>query len=269
LTFVDKEGYSLFNVNFSKEYKMFRTLCACLSLLALIGCGEKKNQAKVKPLIVITSPDNPPFEFKDTAKGGDQVIGFDMDVVQKLGEQLGRPVQIVEADYSTLIPSLQSGRADMTLATICPTEERRKSVDFSDPYYTAKLALLVRDDSTIASEKELNDKKLGAQLGSTHETLAHRWEKETPGLSVVSLNKVGDLVQELRSDRLQAILTEETTARNIAVAAPGLKVVVLNVPGEAFSIAFPKGSPLVEPVNEALKKMKGNIQEIEKKWIVK
>ncbi|MBP9692201.1 MAG: transporter substrate-binding domain-containing protein [Alphaproteobacteria bacterium] len=248
---------------------MFRTLCACLSLLTLIGCGEKKNQNEVKPLIVITSPDNPPFEFKDTAKGGDQVIGFDMDVAQKLGEHLGRPIQIVEADYSTLIPSLQSGRADMSLATICPTDERRKSVDFSDPYYTSKVAFLVRDDSTIASQKELNDKTLGTQLGSTHEALAHKWEKETPGLSVVSLNKVGDLVQELRSGRLQAILTEETAARNIAVAAPGLKVVVLNTPGEAFSIVFPKGSPLVGPVNEALKKMKDDLQAIEAKWIAK
>jgi polar amino acid transport system substrate-binding protein len=165
LTFGDKEGYSHFRTNFSKECKMFRTLCACLSLLTLIGCGEEKNQNEVKPLIVITSPDNPPFEFKDTAKGGDQVIGFDMDVAQKLGEHLGRPIQIVEADYSTLIPSLQSGRADMSLATICPTDERRKSVDFSDPYYTSKVAFLVRDDSTIASQKELNDKTLGTQLG--------------------------------------------------------------------------------------------------------
>jgi ABC-type amino acid transport substrate-binding protein len=66
----------------------------------------------------------------------------------------------------------------------------------------------------------------------------------------------------------QAILTEET-ARNIAVAAPGLKVVVLNTPGEAFSIVFPKGSPLVGPVNEALKKMKDDLQAIEAKWIAK
>jgi polar amino acid transport system substrate-binding protein len=269
LTFGDKEGYPLLRIHFSKEYKMFRTLSACLSLLALIGCGEKKNQAEVKPLIVITSPDNPPFEFKDTAKGGDQVIGFDMEVAQKLGEHLGRPVQIIEADFSTLIPSLQSGRADMAIAELAPTDERRKSVDFSNDYYVNKSALLVPEDSDVASEKDLGGKKLGVQLGISNETLAHKWAKETAELSVVSLNKVGDIVQELKSGRLQAVLIGDSVARKIAASTPGLKVVTLDLSGGNLAIAFPKGSPLVGPVNEALKKMTGDIQQIESKWVVK
>lgn len=248
---------------------LMRSLWACISLFLLISCGEKKNHNEQKPLIIITSPDNPPFEFKDTAKGGDQVIGFDMEVAQKLGERLGRPVKIVEADFSSLIPSLQSGRADMSLSCFFPTDERRKSVDFSDPYYTYKLSLLIPHDSSIASEKELQSKKLGVQLGSSHEALAQKWMKDIPDLSLVSLTKVGDLVQELKSGRVQAILTEDITAKNIAAATPGLKVVVLEAPGEGLSIAFPKGSPLVAPVNEALKTMQEDIKQIESKWIAK
>src|ERR1700722_11467731 len=96
---------------------MLRFFFVYLSLFSLVGCGEKKNtDAAQKPLIVITSPDNPPFEFKDTAHGGDRVIGFDMDVAQKLGEQLGRPIKIVETEFAAIIPSLQSGRGDMGLA---------------------------------------------------------------------------------------------------------------------------------------------------------
>ncbi|MBS0272347.1 MAG: amino acid ABC transporter substrate-binding protein [Proteobacteria bacterium] len=246
---------------------LMRSFYICLSLFLLVACGEKKNQTEEAPLVIITSPDNPPFEFKDTASGGDQVIGFDMDVVHKLGEYLGRPIKIVEADFSALIPSLQSGRADMSISGFFPTEERRKSVDFSDPYYSYKLALLVPESSTLTSEKELNDKKLGVQLGSSHEAMGRKWVETTPGLSLVSLNKIGDLVQELKNGRIQSILIEDTTARNIAATTPGLKVVVLNVPGEALAIAFPKGSSLVTAVNEALKKMKGDIQEIESKWI--
>ena len=245
---------------------MFRTLCACLSFLTLIGCGEKKNQPEVKPLIVITSPDSPPFEFKDTAQGGDKVIGFDMDVVHKLGERLGRPIQIVEADFTALIPSLQSGRADMAIAYLSATDERRKSVDFSDPYYTSKKDLLVLETSPLTSEKELDDQKLGVQLGSASETMAQDWKKQMPGLSLVPLNKIGDLVQELKNGRIQAVLAEDVVVKKIAASTPGLKVISLNNPGDSFAIAFPKGSGLVLQTNYALKTMKGEIVQMAKKW---
>lgn len=246
---------------------LLRIFYVCLSLIFLATCGEKKNSEEQKPLVVITSPDSPPFEFKDTAHGGDKIIGFDIDVAYKLGEYLGHPIKIVEADFSSLIPSLQSGRADLAIAYLYPTSERRKSVDFSDPYYISKVALLVPEASQITVEKDLEGKKLGVQLGTAHETLGHKWAKEFPGISVTSLNKNGELVQELKNGRIQAILLEGIVAQKIAASTPGLKVVVLNVPGDPLAIAFPKGSPWVAPTNEALKKMKGDIQQIEAKWI--
>jgi arginine/lysine/histidine transporter system substrate-binding protein len=244
-----------------------RFFLVCLSLISLVGCGEKKNTEAQKPLIVITSPDNPPFEFKDTAHGGDQVIGFDIDVVKKLGEYLGRPIKIEETDFPAVIPSLQSGRADMAIAQLAATDERRKSVDFSDPYYTNVFSLLVPENSTITSEKELNDKKVGVQLGSSYEPWVHKLAESMPGLSIVSLNKIGDLIQELKSGRLQAVVIGDTIAHKIAASTSGLKVIPLHTQGESLSIAFPKGSPLVAPTNEALKKMKGDIAKMQAKWM--
>ncbi len=243
-----------------------RVFCLCLSLVFMASCGEKASDDGKKPIIVITSPDSPPFEFKDTARG-DEVIGFDMDVVHKVGEQLGRPIKVIEADFSTLIPSLQSGRADMAIAYISPTEERSKSVDFSKPYYVTNVSLLVSENSNITSERDLQNVKLGVQLGTANENIAKNWEKDTPDLTLVSLNKIGELVQELKNGRIQAILLEEIVGRKIAKANPGLKVVVLPSLGTPLSIAFPKGSPLVAPTNEALDKMKDEIHQIELKWI--
>ncbi len=244
-----------------------RVFCLCFSLIALAGCGEKENNNGPKPLIVITSPDQPPFEFKDTAQGGDKVIGFDMDIIQKVAEHLGRPLKIIEADFSGIVPSLQSGRADMGIADLSATDERRKSVDFSDPYYTDKKTLLVLEDSTITSEEDLNDKKLGAQLGSTNATLAQKWAASIPGLTVVTLGKGGALVQELKNGRIQALVVTEAAAHKIASSTPGLKIITLKKPeGGPSAIAFPKGSPLIEPTNKALKDMKGDIEQFEKKW---
>ena len=244
-----------------------RILCLCFSLMVLAACGEKSKQSDgQKALVVLVSPDNPPFEFKDTAQGGDKVIGFDMDVIQKVGEHLGRPIQIVEMDFAAIIPALQAGRADMAISGLSPTEERKKSIDFSEPYHVDKKALLVLEDSSIASEKDLQNKKLGAQLGSAHEVVAKKWAETTPGLTVISLGKIGEMVQELKNRRIQAILFEDTAARKIASSTPGLKVVLLTVEGGPSAIGFPKGSPLVEPTNKALKEMNADIEQLEAKW---
>lgn len=244
-----------------------RIWCLCFSLLALIGCGEKeKHPEGQKPLVVITSPDNPPFEFKDTAQGGDKVIGFDMDIIEEVGKRLGRPIQIVEMDFTGIIPAIQSGRADMAISGLSPTKERKKSIDFSDPYHVDKKALLVLETSSIASEKDLENKRLGAQLGSAHEATAKKWAQNMPSLTVVSLGKIGELVQEIKNGRIDAMVFEDTAARKIASSTPGLKVIILTVEGGPSSIAFPKGSPLVEPTNKALKEMKGDIEKFETKW---
>lgn len=244
-----------------------RVFCLCISLVFLAACGRESTQEAQEPIVVITSPDSPPFEFKDTAHAGDQVIGFDMDVVHKLGELLGRPIKIIEGEFSTLIPSLQSGRADMAIAYFSVTEERKKSIDFSDPYYTSKKDLLVLETSLITSEKDLEGKKLGVQLGSASEMMAQKWEKEMPNLSLVSLNKIGDLVQELKNGRIQAVLAEDVVVKKVATSTTGLKVINLNNPGDSLAIAFPKGSPLVAPVNNALKKMKSDISQFAVKWM--
>lgn len=246
---------------------IIRLFTLCLTLLCLVGCEKSAQKEERKPLVVIISPDNPPFEFKETAHDGDQVVGFDVDVVQELSKRLGRPLKIVEADFAALIPSLQSGRADMAISELGPTDERRKSVDFSDTYYVNKSSLLVLEDSPLTSEKDLNGQKLGVQLGSTNETFARTWSQTIPNLSIISLNKVGDLVQELKNGRVQAILIGDQVARKIANSTPGVKVITADTPGGELAIAFPKGSPLVAPINAALKGMKEEISHIAEKWL--
>lgn len=243
----------------------FLSIAACF--FSLVACGQKKDEGGEKPLVVITSPDNPPYEFKDTAQGGDKIIGLDMDVIEKLSEHLDRPIQVVEADFASVIPSIQSGRADMAIAELAPTEERKKSVDYSIPYYSHKSALIVPINSSISSEHDLQGQKLAVQLGTTHEITGRNLAEKMPNMTLISLNKVGDLVQELKSGRIEAALVAGAVAEKITKSTPGLKVVNINVPPEELVIVFPKGSPLVAPVNEALEKIKDDIKEIESRWI--
>ncbi len=245
---------------------MSRFIYLCC-FLAMIGCEKPKQEEHKPPIIVITSPDNPPFEFKDTSKGGDKVIGFDIDFVHELAEKLGRKVKIIESEFSAIIPAIKSGRADMAIAGITATDERRQSVDLSDPYYADKVALLVSEESDISSEKDLAGKKLGAQLGSTHEKMAKKWQNTVSDINIVSLNKAGDLIQELKNGRIDAVLIGLSEANKIAASTIGIKAVPLTVEGEAFVIAFPKGSPLLKPTNEAIKTMKDDVRQLAQKWM--
>ena len=245
-------------------YRIFALSLLCLSL---VGCEKSPQKDSVQPITVILSPDNPPFEFKETAQGGEQVIGFDVDIVKEIGKRLGRPITIIETDFGAIIPSLQAGRADMAVSELAPSEERKKSVDFSNPYYVNASAFLVPESSSLTSEKDLAGQKLGVQLGTVNEVYAKKCAEEIPNLTVVALSKVGELVQELKNDRVQAVLVGEKVCQNIAKSIPGLKVVNSHISGGEIAIAFPKGSPLVGPVNDVLKQMKDVTQAIEEKWI--
>lgn len=104
-------------------------------VLAQAGANREK-------LVMVTSADYPPYEFRDTATGKNEIIGFDVDIAKRITQELGYDLEIRDSDFNGLIPALQAGRADFVMAGMTPTPERKKNVDFSDIYYEAKIQLL-------------------------------------------------------------------------------------------------------------------------------
>lgn len=236
----------------------------------LVACGRENTNEDEKPLLVMVSPDNPPFEFKDTGSGGRGVLGFDVDLINMVGEQLGREIKIVEVDFSAIIPGIQSKRADMGISGIAATEKRRRSVDFSDPYHSYSFAVVTTKDTIIENHRDLANKRIGTQLGSTHETKSQELADILPGMSVFSLNKLPELILEVKKGRAGAVMTEEAVAKRIVDSNPDLKYTVLDdISGESYFIVFPKDSPLVTEVNKALENLKssGQIDQLITKWI--
>ncbi|MBD2168515.1 transporter substrate-binding domain-containing protein [Calothrix membranacea FACHB-236] len=81
------------------------------------------------PLILITSPNYPPYEFYDTQGGDRQIVGFDIDIAKSRAQKLGFKLQVMESDFNGLIPALQANRADFVMAGMTPNPERKKNVD--------------------------------------------------------------------------------------------------------------------------------------------
>ena len=79
-----------------------------------------------RKLVMVTSADYPPYEFRNTATGNNEIIGFDVDIAKYITKELGYQLEIRDTDFSGIIPALQSKRADFAMAGMTPTAERKK-----------------------------------------------------------------------------------------------------------------------------------------------
>ena len=221
-------------------------------------------------LTMITSPDYPPYEFYETEDGERKIVGFDIDIANYIGKELGFKLKIAQSDFNGLIPALQANRADFVMAGMTPTPQRRKNVDFSIVYYEAKDTIVASKSSNLTKAEDLSGKIVGVQLGTIQEQNAKQIAQKVANIKLKQLNKVPEIVQEIKAGRIDAAIVEDTVALGFVKANPDLQFKVIpsieNASGSA--IAFPKGSQLVKPFNDVLRKMKNNgeLERLSKKW---
>jgi len=245
----------------NKKIKSLLLATATVGLLA--GCGGEEESKK---LTMITSADYPPFEYIDTAGGG-EYKGIDVEIAQAITEKLGYELEIKDMDFAGLVQSLQSKQADFSMAAMTADEERKKSVDFSDVYYMANHAVISLEGSGIDSEEDLAGLKVGAQLGTIQEDKVLELQ-DSVGLTAENRNKVPELIQELKSNRLDAIVVEDTVAEGYLKTNDDLQSFTIEDSEGGYAIAFPKDSELTEEFNKVLKEMleDGTIDTIVKKY---
>lgn len=243
---------------------------ATVGLTAACGGGQTAgDSSEGGTLTMATSADYPPYEFVETAGGTEEIVGFDVDIARHIAEELGYELEITNIDFNGLIPALQAGRADFVMAGMTPTEERKQNVDFSDTYYDAKQTIVFPEGQAITSTSDLEGKTVGVQLGSIQEGLGQELAEATPGMQLAPLNRINEIVQELKSGRIDAAIIEDTVAAGFLANNPELQSIVIPEEGPAGSaIAFPKDSELVDDFNRVLADMEssGLMEELIVKW---
>ena len=129
----------------------------------LVGCGgsDSKDDNKLETvtegkLTMATNAEFPPYEFYE----GEKVVGIDAEVAEKIAEKLGLELEIADVSFDSIIPGVQSGKYDMGMAGMTVTDERKRSVNFSDSYATGIQSVIVKEDSTIKSIDDLDGKKI-------------------------------------------------------------------------------------------------------------
>lgn len=273
--------------------KVLALVLAALMVFALVACGtsnsdetttaangessapasesESTASGDKKTLIMATNATFPPYEYKD----GDNFAGIDVEVAQKIAEKLGMELEIQDVEFGSIVTGVQTGKYDIGMAGISVTEDRKKSVNFSDTYATAKQVVIVTEDSAIKSLDDLKgdgSMKFGVQQDTTGDILASD-TVENGGYgkdNVVSFKAATDTVQALKTGKVDAVIIDNAPAQNFVKNTDGLKILDGTWLDESYAIAISKdNTDLLEKVNAALKELTadGTIQAIVDKYI--
>jgi len=241
-----------------------------LALLAPVG-GEAAGVLDKDVILVGTEATYPPFEYRNEKN---EVVGYDIDVVEAIAKHLGKKVEIVDMSFDGLIPALMTGKVDLVAAGMTNTEERRKKVNFSSVYYDIENAFVVRaDDSSIMKLDDLKGKIATVQIGTAQDTFI-----TNTGLpaEIKRFQKNDDALMEIKVGRGDFCVVNLTVAnaflRNNKTFEEDLKIGFRNKihrEGEGIALGLPKGDEaLLNAVNGAIETMKNNgeFDSIKKKY---
>jgi polar amino acid transport system substrate-binding protein len=207
--------------------------------------------------------DYPPFE---SVKGGDEV-GFDVDLTEAIAERLGLEVQWVRADFDTIFTAVSGNQFDMVAAASTITEEREQVVDFSDPYYNSRQALVVNTAETpdIASTADIGE---GDVVGVQRGTTGKDWADENlapQGAEIKAFGAAPDAFRDLEAGNIQAVVNDEPSSAEIVQDLQGVEVVEAIDTDEKYGFPFsPENPELRDAVNKALAEViaEGTYQQI-------
>lgn len=265
--------------------KILSLILASVMIFTLVACTTNKSanvaettsnetaaesaaaetSAELPKLIMCTNAEFPPYEYKE----GGEFMGIDVEAAKKIGEKIGAEVEILDIAFDSLIPTVNSGKADFAMAGMTVTEDRLQNVDFSETYQTAVQAIIVPADSDIESDSDLHDgKKIGVQLGTTGDIYC---TDDFGDENVSRYPKIVDGVQAMKTGAIDACVVDDQVAKAV-VAADSASFKILETPyaEEDYAIAVKKGNTeLLDKINAAIKEMKANgeLQAIIDKYI--
>lgn len=278
-----------------KKKMVSMMLCAAMTAAMVAGCGSKEETPAEAPaaeageetpaaedgeeapaeadaeeseapaegtLVMATNAYFEPYEYYE----GDQIVGIDAEMAAAVAEKLGMELQIEDMEFDSIIPAINSGKADIGVAGMTVTEDRLVNVNFSDPYTTATQVIIVQEGSEIAGNDDLAGKTIGVQLGTTGDIFA----EDVEGATIERYNKGMDAVQALANGIIDAVIIDNEPAKQFVSKAEGLKILDEEFVTEEYAIAIAKDNEeLLEKVNTALEELTadGTIQSIIDKYI--
>lgn len=249
------------------------TLQACVVDQGETAAAKTTGQLEtIKPGVLTVGSDTafPPFESIENGVA----VGFDIDLIKEIAKRLDPPLQVEvqSAAFDTIFTSLAAGKFDVVISAVTIKEDRKKTVDFSEPYFTADLSLSVREEDaeSIKGVDDLEGTTIGVQAGTTSEDCAkNALQKEGKVKDVRAYDTIPDAFTDLSAKRVDAVLIDLPTAQQIVERRAGLVVTQVIRTEEEYGIAVGKNNPdLRVAISASLKNIKddGTYRRIFVKW---
>lgn len=253
-----------------KKLGLFSLLLILSIFIAACGsketAGETEKGGKVYKVGVDTT--YPPFEFKE----GNDYKGIDIELINAIAKNQDFKIELSPMDFGGIIPAMQANQLDVAIAGMSITDERKKVVDFSTPYFDAGLTVVVKkDNSSIKSVDDLKGKKVAVKKGTTGAKFAQDNATKL-GINVVQFNDSPAMFQEVANGNADALI-EDYPVISYAIAQKdlGLKIVGDRLNGDQYGIAVLKGQnqDLLKKINKGLDELKkdGTYDKIVKSYL--
>ena len=236
---------------------------AASSEAASTSAAAELTTVEAGKLTMATNATYPPYEM--TTDSG-EIEGIDVDTAKAIAEKLGLELQIDDMDFDAALLSVQQGKADIVMAGVTVTDERKAVMDFSDSYATGIQSIIVPEGSDITSPDDLAGKKIGTQRGTTGYIYC---SDDFGDDAVVAYDDGLTAVQALKNGQVDAVVIDNAPATEYVAANPGLVILDTSYAEEDYAIGMAKGSALEDAVNAALEELKadGTLQSIVDKYI--
>ncbi len=240
-------------------------LVACLTMGATAVAEDLAIVKKNGKIKFAMSGQYPPFNFVDEQN---QLTGFDVEISKEIAKRLGVTAEPLSTAWDGIIAGLLAKKYELICGSMAITEERLKSIDFSDPYYRSGAQLFVKKGSPVKSVRDLKGKKVGVTLGTTYETWVR---KNVTTANVRTYKGVPDMILEISTGRIDGFITDKIVGA-LAIKNNGAPIKLAGdlLYEEKLGIAMRKGNPkLKAAINKELAKMKkdGIYHKISMKWL--
>jgi ABC-type amino acid transport substrate-binding protein len=251
---------------------LFAVLLLAIASLVAVGCGSSDDTTGGggsggggggEPLTVGSDIPYPPFE---QGKSGNYT-GFDVELLEAVGKAIGRGVEFEDTSFDTIFLDLARGNFDVVASAATITDEREKTVDFTNPYYISEQAILVKEGGEIDSVEKLAGATIGVQQGTTGQEFV---EEEGEAGELRKYPQGPDAVNALKNGTVDAVVIDIPVAENAVNAGQGLEVSAAIPTEEEYGFAVAQGeTELLEELNKGLKEVidDGTYAKIYEQWI--
>jgi polar amino acid transport system substrate-binding protein len=245
----------------TKPFRRFGAAAACVVLALLCACGKQDGSApgaagstpaSSRVYSVGTDAAYAPFESQNE-KG--EIVGFDIDIVRAVAAKSGIEVRFVNTPWEGIFNALKQGDRDLLVSSITITDERKLSMDFSDPYFDAHQLIAVKTDSKVARFADLKPLKVGVQTGTTGDEAISKLQGKNSA-DVKRFESTPLALKELEAGGIDAVVADNGVVVNYVKNNAGSRFRTVDDPAfvpEHYGIAVRKGdADLLAKLNRGL-----------------